>query len=214
MKGVTFGNYHTYDEFGLVLTSKEIKSPSPKIKQIEVEGSDGYLDYSDFFGGIKYGNRSLSFSFKLPRISSQDEFLALYSRVQDAIHGQKMQVILDDDPEHYYYGRVTVNEWRSNKNIGEIVIDVDADPWKYNIRVTVVTKDISGTATFLLPNSRKHVVPTITASAAMTYEFGNFKKSVSAGTFIIPELELVEGNNPITITGTGTVTFRYLEGGL
>lgn len=53
MKGVKFGTFHTYDDFGLVLSEKEIKSPTPKIKQIEVEGSDGVLDMTEAFGGCK-----------------------------------------------------------------------------------------------------------------------------------------------------------------
>lgn len=214
MKGVKFGTFHTYDDFGLVLSEKEIKSPTPKIKQIEVEGSDGVLDMTEAFGGVKYNNRSLSFTFTYPYISTEEDFFELFTTVQNAIHGQKMNVVLDDDSEHYYFGRVSVNEWKSEKKMGKIVIEVDAEPYKMMVEETVVTRSVSGSLTIILTNGRKHVVPTITASAAMTYAFGTYSKSVSAGTFRIPELELVEGNNEITVTGTGTVTFRYRKGDL
>lgn len=81
---------------------------------------------------MKYQNRQLSFKFSKANIVP-DGFLALYSVVQNALHGKKMQVILDDDPANYYFGRVTINEWKSNKRIGEIVIEVDAEPYKYNV---------------------------------------------------------------------------------
>lgn len=214
MKGVKFGTFHTYDDFGLVLSEKEIKSPTPKIKQIEVEGSDGVLDMTEAFGGVKYNNRSLSFTFTYPYISTEEDFLGLFTTVQNAIHGQKMNVVLDDDLEHYYFGRVSVNEWKSEKKMGKIVIEVDSEPYKMMVEETVVTRSVSGSLTINLTNGRKHVVPTITSSAAMTYAFGIYSKSVSAGTFRIPEFELVEGNNEITVTGTGTVTFRYRKGDL
>lgn len=214
MKGVKFGTFHTYDDFGLVLSEKEIKSPTPKIKQIEVEGSDGVLDMTEAFGGVKYNNRSLSFTFTYPYISTEEDFLELFTTVQNAIHGQKMNVVLDDDLEHYYFGRVSVNEWKSEKKMGKIVIEVDAEPYKMMVEETVVTRSVSGSLTINLINGRKHVVPTITASASMTYAFGTYSKSVSAGTFRIPEFELIEGNNEITVTGTGTVTFRYRKGDL
>lgn len=213
MKGVKFGNYHSYNEWGLILGSKEISSPEPKVNQIEVEGGDGVLDLTEFFGEVKYKNRKLSFTFSKLGVVP-DGFLALYSVVQNAIHGKSMQVILDDDPNYFYYGRVTVNEWKSNRTIGEIVIEVDAEPYKMKLSETVVTKAVAGTDTIVLTNSRKRVVPTITTTASMNFSFGSYSATVGAGTFIIPELELKEGNNTVTVTGTGTVTFRYQEGGL
>ena len=41
-----------------------------------------------------------------------------------------------------------------------------------------------------------------------------FYKTVSAGTWEIPELELRHGANTISITGEGSVTFIYREGRL
>lgn len=214
MKGVKFGNKHSYYEWGLILSSKEIQSPEPKVRKIEIEGSDGDgIDYTEFFGDVKYNNRQLSFTFTKMDIVP-DGFLALYSLVQNTIHGKKMQVILDDDPLNYYYGRVTINEWKSDRKKGIIVIEVDAEPYKYNLYESEVMQMVSGTDTIVLPNSRKRVVPTITTNAEFTISFGNYKGVFSAGTFRIPELELIEGDNLVTVTGTGTITFTYRMGGL
>ena len=48
MKGVKFGNYHSYNDWGLILSSKEIKAPKPKKIEIEIEGSDGFLTTRNF----------------------------------------------------------------------------------------------------------------------------------------------------------------------
>ena len=213
MKGITFGNYHSYDEWGLILKEKEIQAPKPKVQQIEIEGGDGVLDLTEFFGDVKYNNRSLSFTFSKMNTKPGD-FLALFSTVQNAIHGKKMQVILDDDPAFFYSGRVTVNEWKSNKNLGEIVIEVDAEPYKMKVAETVLSTGVQGTITVELWNSRKKVVPVITTNAEMKISFGGYSGTFSAGTFTIPELELHEGENTLTVTGTGNISFRYREGGL
>lgn len=213
MKGVTFGSYHSFNEWGLLLKEKEIKAPGPKVQQIEIEGGDGVLDLTEFFGDVKYNNRSLSFTFSKMNIVP-DGFLALYSVVQNAIHGKKMQVILDDDPAFFYSGRVTVNEWKSNKNLGEIVIEVDAEPYKMKVAETVLSTGVQGSITVKLWNSRKRVVPKITTDAEMKISFGGYSGTFSAGTFTIPELELIEGENTLTVTGTGNISFRYREGGL
>ena len=213
MKGVKFGSYHSYYEWGLILSEKEIGSPEPKTNYIEVEGSDAVLDYTEYFGDIKYKNRLLSFKFTKMKVIP-DGFLALYSLVQDTIHGRKMQIILDDDPAYYYLGRVKINEWKSSKKIGEIVIECDCEPYKYKVEETVVAKAVTGSATITLANSRKKVVPLITTDAEMSIAFNGYSGTFSAGTFTIPELELVEGNNTVTVTGTGNISFVYREGRL
>lgn len=213
MKGVKFGNYHSYYEWGLILSEKTIGSPEPKTKHVEVEGSDGVLDYTEYHDDVKYKNRSLSFRFKKMNIVP-DGFLALFSVVQDALHGKMMQVILDDDPSHYYVGRVKINEWKSSKNIGEIVIEVDAEPYKCKVAETVVKRAVATSATITLSNSRKKVVPVINTDAQFTIAFGNYSGTFGAGTFTIPELELVEGSNTVTVTGTGNISFVYREGRL
>ena len=213
MKGVKFGDFHSYYEWGLVLQKKEIGAPEPKVNQIEIEGGDGVLDLTDFFGNVKYKNRSLSFTFAKPGIA-QDEYLALYSLVQEKIHGQKMKVILDDDPNYYYYGRVSINKWKSNKNIGDIVIEVDAEPFKMEAQETVVRQTVSSNANIVLSNSRMPTVPKITTTSEFLISFGGYNDTYSAGTFTIPEMELGEGSNQVYVEGTGTITFTYRKGRL
>lgn len=212
MKGVRFGNYHSYDDFNLILSQKTIGTPTPKTEVIEIPGGDGVLDLTDFFGETKYNNRTLSFEFST--IVPQDEFMDLFSRVQNALHGQKVKIILDDDAEWYYLGRLTVSEWKAEKRIGKLTIDCDCEPYKYSQTETAVKKAVTTTATITLANSRMRVVPKITTDAAMTIAFGAYSGTFSAGTFTIPELVLVEGNNTVTVTGTGNVTFSYRKGAL
>ncbi len=125
-----------------------------------------------------------------------------------------MQVIDDDDPNYFYYGRVTVNEWKSNRTIGEIVIEVDAEPFKQEISITKLQQKVSGSANIVIPNGRMHSVPTITTTAEFLISYGGNNDTYSAGTFTIPELELTEGNNQIYVEGNGTITFAYRRGRL
>lgn len=211
MKGVKFGSHHSYTEWGLILSEKDIQAPKIKTMEVDIAGGNGTLDYTEYFGDVKYENRSLSFGFSKMNIVP-DEFLVLFSEVQNALHGQKMKIVLDDDQEHYYYGRVAVNDWKSNKSVGEIVIDVDAEPYKY-IDVEVV-QVVSGTQNIVLTSGRMPVVPEITTTAAMTIVFDGFTATVNAGTFRLPELQLKEGQNTLTVTGEGSITFRYRQGSL
>ena len=79
-------------------------------------------------------------------------------------------------------------------------------------------EEISGSGTITLHNDFMPVVPVITTTAETTLRWAidgeALHKTVSAGTWEIPELELRHENNTVSITGEGTVTFVYREGRL
>ena len=215
MKGITFGNYHSYNAFQLILSAKTIGTPSPKTETVEIPGGDGVLDLTEYFGEPKYGNRKLSFEFS--SVVIPDDFMTLFSMVQDALHGKKMKIILDDDPGWQYTGRISVSEWKVDRNIGKLVVDCDCEPYKYQISPTVVSRSISGTSTIYLENSRKRVVPEVkvTSSSGLTVTFGSGSVwTLASGSYLLPELELAEGDTPVTVSGTGTITFTYTQGKL
>ena len=212
MKGIMFGHYHSWDDFQLILASKTIGTPSPKTETIDIPGGDGVLDLTDFFGEAKYSNRNLSFEFST--MVTPSDFMSLFSTVQNALHGKKLSITLDEDPEWNYIGRISVSEWKADRNIGKLTIDCDCEPYKYKVSSTVITKTISGTSTITLPNSRKRVVPwvNVTSSSGLSVNYGSGNLwNLASGSYLLPELELVEGNNNIIVTGTGTITFTYVQ---
>lgn len=71
------------------------------------------------------------------------------------------------------------------------------------------------TATITAANGRKTAVPTIITTAAATVTKDGFTASVLADTVnTIPELEMKEGNNVFTVSGSGLFVIRYQEGSL
>lgn len=215
MNGITFGNYHSYDDFSLILASKEIGAPTVKTMKIDVAGADGSLDLTDFFGEPKYENVIHKFQFST--IVPQSEFAATFSTVKNALHGKRMRVILDEDPHFYYVGRLAVSSFTKNKIVGNISIEADCEPYKYKLEKTVVSRAVNGTDTIVLTNSRKRAVPEVLieteSSLNIVYQVGNVW-DLGSGSFTLPELELVEGDNSVTVTGTGNITFTWQEAGL
>lgn len=211
MKGITFGNYHSYDDLHLILKSKEIGAPQVKTQKINIEGADSALDLTEFFGDVKYEDVTHRFNFST--IVSQADFLSLYSTIKNALHGRKMRIILDDDPLFYWIGRLSVSKFTNEKNIGIISIEADCEPYKYLLNKTVVELTVNGEFVAQVPNSRKRVVPEVkvasTGTVRIVYQ-GNIW-DLGSGSYTLPELELAEGNNEIALTGTGTVTLTYQE---
>ena len=130
--GVTFGTKHSYDDLDLVLSSKEIGLPEPKTETVDVPGINGELDLTEeLTGEVTYENRTLTFTFTV--LNAVKRWSSKLSEVCNYLHGQKMKVILDDDPDYYYYGRCKVDSYSSDQAVGTIVIEVDADPHKVEV---------------------------------------------------------------------------------
>ena len=214
MKGISFDGLHSYRDFRLVLAPKEIGSPQVKRYQIEVPGADGMLDMTDFFGDAKYENVTHTFEFSLP--VPQTELLYTYQSIKNAIHGKKMRIILDDDPLFYHVGRCEVSPLTQEKTIGKLSITCDCEPYKLKLQKTVFKIDVDGEFVTTIPNSRKRVVPEVQIETAGSIRivYQNNIWDLGSGSYTLPELELAEGNNEVSVTGTGSVTFTYQEGAL
>lgn len=213
IKGVSFDTLHSYRDFSLYLSKKTIESPKPKTETQEVPGADVELDFTEFFGDVKFENRTLKFEFST--LVPQSEFSTLFSKIQNALNGRKMKIVLDEDAEFYYVGRVSVKEWQADGVIGKLSVECDCEPYKYKQDKTVKTISVAGTQVVQLSNLRQHVVPKFNTTAAIQIVFNGGTYSVSTtGDFTIPDLVLKDGDNQITLKGTATVRIEYQEGSL
>lgn len=215
MNGVSFLGLHSYEDFGLLLQSKEIGSPSVKVNKIDIPGADGDLDMTDYFGGPKYEN--VKHKFEFATLAPRSEQLTLFSTIKNAIHGKKGRIIIDGDPSFFYLGRCSVSAFTNDKGAGFVTVECDCEPYKYKAAKTVVTQAIDGTETVTLTNGRKRAVPEVTietdGSLRIVYN-DNFIWDLGSGSFTLPELELLEGENTVTVTGTGSIAFEWQEGNL
>lgn len=215
-KGITFEvlekgtSFHSYRNYQLYLTKKEIGKAEPKVELLDVPGADEPLDFTEFFGDVKYKNRKLKFTFSVKLTALFD---AVFSQLQNDLNGKKCKIILDDDPQFYYIGRVTISELKTDKRIGEITVECDCNPYKLKKNKTVVSVNLSGEKVVTLENLRKHVTPVFKSNATIQVIFGD-KQFSSNGTFTIPEIVLKEGSTQIRLKGTANVTVEYQEGGL
>lgn len=205
MKGVTFGNYHSFDDWGLILSEKDIKAPKPKTMEIDIEGSDGVLDYTEFFGDVKFENRQLSFRFSKGNLSSS-AFIHMYEAVHNSIHGRKLPVKIDDD-SGYYIGRITVAEWKLKKSIGELIIDVDADPWKYKSARSSMLANLAGKNLINLDNA---IIAPIGTWAKTTTGYSFDRGSAVGGSYAFFKVPLAEGKTYTLSSSTNSSESVFL----
>lgn len=61
----------------------------------------------------------------------------IYSAIMSAIHGKICKIVLADEPDRYYIGRVTVGAWSSEPQNSTISLSFECEPYKYGEEVTV-----------------------------------------------------------------------------
>ena len=65
MNTVKFGTLDSYSDLHSILNKKTIGTPTPKKETVSVAGRDGEIDLTDYFGEVKYNNRTLNFDLTL-----------------------------------------------------------------------------------------------------------------------------------------------------
>ena len=218
MKGIKFNDIHSYNNLNLVLSGSVIPPALPKTNYIDIVGGNGTLDLTEVHGEVKYNDRDCTFTFTMhPSDDLTDEgFEKKKTEVSNALNGKQCKIILDKDSDYYYLGRCTVSDYLSDKRIRQIVVTAKVAPYKYKINETVVTAELtSELQSITLSNGRKFVVPEITCSddnASVVFNDNTY--TFNAGTHKNLGIQLVEGENIMKVTGTGTIEFRYREGDL
>lgn len=209
---ITFGE-HTQEEFGLLPKQVIISPPEVKTYLVSVPGRSGSLDFTEALtdGQVVYNDRLLTITMYC--FADEEQLPKMESACKNALHGKKMNIVMDCDPGYYYRGRLSV-DWVSEDNIDIATITATCDPYKYKLTPTVKEFDVSGSLSVTLPNDRMPVVPTVTTDAEMTIVYGENTLVFPAGTRRAPVLLLTEGQNTLSLTGNGHIKFEYQEGAL
>jgi len=228
MIGVTFGDKHSFDDFGIYLTSKTINPPEPQTNTISVPLRDGSIDLTESLtNDVKYNDRKIDMTFSV--VHPMEQWSDKVSEIENYLHGKRMKVVFDDDANYYYIGRLKVNEWSSQKSIGKLVIECVADPYKYDIQDDWLWDSfdfengyisesenipVSGSTTVVIVGKRKKTYPTITASSAMSVAYNGATYNLTEGINKLYDMILDEGENTLTFSGSGSVLIEYTGGSL
>lgn len=124
-----------YSEWGLIPDGRvHVVPPSVKTKVVEIPGSNGTIDLTTSLTGYPlYGNREGSFNFFITRKGQNYNWVTLNDKLLKVIHGRKIKVILEDDPEYYYVGRCTLGEWTEGRPYDTISLNYVFEPYKWNL---------------------------------------------------------------------------------
>ena len=215
MNEVFFDGIASFRDWGIYLSSIVIDDPKPKEIYVDIPNGDGALDLTEALTGeVHYESRPFEAVFT---IKPETYSVELVRYLRSYLNGKQRTIRTKEEPGYYVIGRCATSI-KKDGVLAVLTVKATCKPWKYKNDVTAINTTIgaSGTTTLNLTNERKRVIPTITASAAVTIAFNGQTISVNAGTQRLTNIALQYGNNVLIITGAEgtTVLFEYQEGAL
>lgn len=217
-RGISFDEIHSYHDLNLILSGSEIKPAEAKTTYVDIAGGDGSADLTEANGEVRYKDRTLKFTFTMnPQGDlSDDAWEEKKTEISNILNGKCFLITRDIDPDYYYQGRCTVDEFKSDKRLRQFVVSAKVRPYKLKHIHTVVPVELTEEPkTIILANSRKTVVPWIECTEDNTrILFENAEYTTNKGTKQILDICLKYGDNIVTVSGNGKITFTYQEGDL
>lgn len=203
VEDIRIGSKSIYQDYGFFLETANLGAPVPQESYIKVPGRNGSIDLSEAIAGrITYSDREMVFTFVKP--TTIETLEAVRDEVFTDLHG-KVKDIFPDWINGYYHGRVTLEIAEYRPNLLRLTANITADPYKYALEETTIELEAGdGVITVL---GAAAVVPSITVEEETTITFDRSTYVIEAGTHIIPNIVLENGENDITVSSAAVVKF-------
>ena len=214
-KGALINDEHTLRDWGAAITNSDvIGMPEPQTVLLDIPGRSGRLDLSEVLtGDISYGNRELKLQLACQTDIERWQETCLH--IFNKYHGQRVQVIFDEDPGFFYAGRASVTDPRREHTAGQFTIRVDAEPYKYECDpCEVELNGSSNTVRGTVHNLRMPVSPEVQVSSHCQLFHEDRIYELTEGRQTVPGLVFHKGDNEVSLTGVSKATFYFRRGAL
>ena len=129
---------HSFRDFGLYpADAPTVEPPEVNVSGLYVPGADGEMDFTETLDGVvHFKNRKAVFTFRLA--GPENRWVETYHRLLRELHGREKRIVLDDDPNGYYLGRLTVEKPKIDaiNYIAHFTIRGNLQPYQYNWQET------------------------------------------------------------------------------
>lgn len=190
------------DEFGLVvLDGYELPEPEPKTYTIDVPGSDGVIDLTEYGGDVAYGQRTQTLTLCKSGLNARTAQV-LQTSLARLIQGRKKAFMLGVDSGWVYTGRFVLgtSEHTAGTSVWQWPLKITAEPYKTRIDSPLTwLVNAAGGIEITLPVGRKRVCPTIEVQRRTLVTHSGKTWVLEAGASKIRDLWLTYGDNVITI---------------
>lgn len=125
---------NTWEDWHLIPSSRPtIVTPQPKTNFVKIPGRQGTLDLSNYLHGDRpiYGIRTGSIEFYV--MNGYENWMDIRRKMATVLHGKRIKMVLEDEPDYYYEGRFKFSQWNSEPNFSKVSIEYQLNPFKYRV---------------------------------------------------------------------------------
>ena len=132
MQIISIDGKNINEEYGFITASVSIQQPDVQTKMVSIPMRDGSLDMTNAVSdAVRYKDRNITINlFRMEADESKLSALASF------LHGQKRQIIFEDDPGYFYYGRLSIDNVVRTKGTMKVKITAVCEPFKYDVAVS------------------------------------------------------------------------------
>lgn len=206
MKGAIFGLKRSSEDYNAIMNYARITPPAIKENYVDIAGGDSSIDLTEAVGGVRFSDGTIEFKFTFFDRESLEV-------MKNEIHGKKMKIVLEREPEFYYEGRVSCYNEEQKKSLFILYVKATIKPYKYEENISIHEETVSGAEkSIIIHNSRMPVMPRITVEGNVYLYYEGTGYALRTGTYEIAEVTLYEGFNRITLSGNGKIRLEYRKG--
>lgn len=211
---------NTWDEWKVIPSPRPyVEMPEPVRETVDIPGRYGPLDLSEALTGhIMYTNRTGSWDFLVMNDYTGYNWVTVRDSLASYIHGKKHTIILEDDPQWQYEGRLTF-DYQPDDNWSKVSIGYDLGPFKHPISLPASYQNIAvnGSKTVTVTGYDEWAVPTFVVSGTngatgLYLSVNDSQHFIKEGTSVVPNLAIGPGAHSLIFYGSGTVTIDYRGG--
>jgi len=205
--GAVFGGRHSREDYGAVMNYARVTPPAVKENYVDIAGGNSSIDLTEAVGGVAFEDGKIAFKFTLFDSERRE-------RMKNDLHGKRMKIVLEREPEYFYEGRVSVTSESLEGNLFELCMEARVAPYKTEHRLTIHEETVKADREILLSNDRMPAMPVITVRGNIRVSFEGSSFLLRTGTYEIPEITLHEGINRLRVSGDGGIRLEYRKGRL
>lgn len=122
---------NTWDNWHLIPTTRPVLAqPTPVYNFVEIPGSDGSMDLTDYLiGRPTYSDRQGSFEFYVA--NDYGNWASRRAEIASFLNGRNMKLYLEDEPNYYYEGRFFFKAWTPDASHSKVTIEYRVKPYRY-----------------------------------------------------------------------------------
>jgi hypothetical protein len=197
---------------GIICNTYEMPTPEPIVYEVDIDGRDGVLDLTEYFGHTRFGTREL---ILYAYLDEGDIYARTSIRraIVSQIQGKRKKIVIDTLPEYTFDGRVKKVEYTETGAETEMQIIIECEPYMF-LREVTFRANAAGGIVINLPCGDKPVSPKIEVTRESTIAYNGKSWTIQRGTWQIDDFWLQQGNNEVYINSylmPGSTTWGDLE---